>query len=38
VGAVIFSPPEARAGLIPPPTPSDYDEINLIPGLDDRAP
>lgn len=30
--------PEARAGLIPPPTPSDYDEINLIPGLDDRAP
>lgn len=27
--------PEARAGLLPPITQADYDEINFIPGLDD---
>ena len=30
-----FLTPAARAGLIPPPTQADYDEINFIPGLDD---
>ncbi|GGL31743.1 hypothetical protein GCM10010983_31170 [Caulobacter rhizosphaerae] len=28
--------PEARAGLIPPITKADFDEINEIPGLDDE--
>ncbi|ATC33954.1 transcription factor [Caulobacter vibrioides] len=28
--------PEARAGLLPPITQADYDEINFIPGLDDH--
>ncbi|WP_297513118.1 type II toxin-antitoxin system VapB family antitoxin [uncultured Caulobacter sp.] len=27
--------PEARAGLIPPITKADFDELNFIPGLDD---
>lgn len=33
-----FLTPTARAGLIPPPTKADYDEINFIPGLDDYKP
>uniref|UniRef100_B0T0U9 Rv0623 family protein transcription factor n=1 Tax=Caulobacter sp. (strain K31) TaxID=366602 RepID=B0T0U9_CAUSK len=28
--------PEARAGLLPPITKADFDEINEIPGLDDE--